>query len=105
MKRTRVLAAGAAGALLVVVATSFASPWWTLQRMQTAVAHRDADAVSAQVDFPALRESVKSQVLASIKARTGTDGTNPLAAAGAAAAMAMINPVVDAIAALPRRWR
>ena len=99
MKRTRVLAAGAAGALLIVAATSFASPWWTLQRMQSAVAHRDADAVSAQVDFPALRESVKSQILASMKGDPATaDGTNPVAALGTSFAMAVVNPLVDLIA-------
>jgi len=97
MKRTRVLAAGAAGALLVVAATSFASPWWTLQRLQTAVAHRDADAVNAQVDFPALRESVKSQILASMNGAPG-DGTNPVAALATSFAMAAANPLVDMIA-------
>jgi hypothetical protein len=89
MKRTRVLAAGATGALLVVAATSFASPWWTLQRLQSAVAHRDADAVSAQVDFPALRESVKSQVIASMK------GNSSL---GTSFAMMLVNPIVDMVA-------
>ena len=99
MKRTRVLAAGAAGALLVVAATSFASPWWTLQRLQSAVAHRDADAVSAQVDFPALRESVKSQILASMKgAPATTGGTNPVAELGTSVAMAFVSPLVDMIA-------
>ena len=89
MKRTRVLAAGAAGALLVVAATSFASPWWTLQRLQSAVAHRDADAVSAQVDFPALRESVKSQVVASMK---------DVPALGTSFMMMAVNPIVDLVA-------
>jgi hypothetical protein len=99
MKRTRVLAAGAAGALFVVAATSFASPWWTLQRMQSAVAHHDADAVSAQVDFPALRESVKSQILASMKGDPAlNESTNPVAAFGTSIAMAFVNPLVDLIA-------
>jgi hypothetical protein len=99
MKRTRALAAGAAGALLVVAATSFASPWWTLRNLQTAVAHRDADAVSAQVDFPALRESVKNQILASMKGDSAqNDGANPVAALGTSFAMAVANPLVDLIA-------
>ena len=99
MKRTRALAAGAAGAFLVVAATSFASPWWTLRNLQSAVAHRDANAVSAQVDFPALRESVKSQILASMKGDPAlSDGANPVAAFGASMAMALVNPIVDLIA-------
>ena len=79
MNRTRFLTAGAAGALLVVAATSFASPWWTLNRLRAAVERHDAEGVSAQVDFPALRDSVKSQLLGSI-ARDA--GTNAFAAIG-----------------------
>jgi hypothetical protein len=98
MTRTRALATGAVGALLVVAATSAASPWWTLHRLQSAVARRDAGAVSAQVDFPALRDSVKSQVLASMgrDADKNNDG-NPFAAFGSALAMAFVNPLIDAI--------
>jgi hypothetical protein len=94
MNRTRILTAGAVGALLVVAATSFASPWWTLHSLRSAVDRRDTDAVAAQVDFPALRDSVKSQLLGSI-ARDA--GTNAFAAIGQAFARAVADPLVDAI--------
>jgi hypothetical protein len=98
MNRTRALAAGAVGALLVVAATSFASPWWTLHRLRDAAARRDADAVSAQVDFPALRDSVKGQLLASISRDVNdADGGNPFAEIGRKFAMAVANPLIDAI--------
>ena len=98
MNRTRALAAGAVGALLVVLATSAASPWWTLHRLQSAVARRDAEAVSAQVDFPALRDSVKGQLLASMGRDVGkSNGDNPFAAFGSALAMAFVNPLIDTI--------
>ena len=97
MNRTRVLAAGAVGALLVAAATSFASPWWSLHRLRDAVARHDADAVSAQVDFPALRASVKDQLQASIGREVdGADGGNPFAEIGRKFAMAVANPLVDA---------
>lgn len=98
MNRIRLIAAVATGALLVVAATIFASPWWTLHRLQAAVARHDAGAVAEQVDFPALRDSVKSQVLASISqdARHG-DGNNPLAAIARGFATAIVNPLVDAV--------
>jgi hypothetical protein len=98
MNRTRALAAGAVGALHVVAATSFASPWWTLHRLQSAVARHDADAVSDQVDFPALRDSVKSQILTSLgrdARQTGDD--NPFAAIARGFATAIVNPLVDAV--------
>jgi hypothetical protein len=94
MNRNRALIAGAVGALLVVAATSFASPWWTLNRLRAAVDRHDAEGVSAQVDFPALRDSVKSQLLGSI-ARDA--GTNAFAAIGQAFARAVADPLVDAI--------
>jgi len=95
MNRTRVLAAGAVGALLVAAAASFASPWWSLHRLRDAVARHDADAVSAQVDFPALRASVKDQLQASIG--RDVDGANPFAQIGRKFAMAVANPLVDAV--------
>jgi hypothetical protein len=94
MNRTRALTAGAVGAFLVVAATSFASPWWSLHRLRSAVDRHDAEGVSAQVDFPALRDSVKSQLLGSI-ARDA--GTNAFAAIGQAFARAVADPLVDAI--------
>ena len=97
MNRTRILTAGAVGALLVVAATSFASPWWTLHRLRAAVDRHDAEGVSAQVDFPALRDSVKSQLLGSIARDAGNEGGNPFAAIGKAFARVVADPVVDAI--------
>jgi hypothetical protein len=98
MNRTRVLAAGAIGALLVVAATSFASPWWTLRDLQSAAARRDAAEVAALVDFPALRASVKDQVQHSLDRNLGMAGSdNPLAKFGQALAATLVDPLVDAV--------
>lgn len=94
MTRIRTLATAA---LLAIAATSAASPWWTLHRLQAAVARHDADAVAAQVDFPALRASVKEQAFAALGGKAGgTDGGNPFAAFGRKMAMAVVDPLVDA---------
>jgi hypothetical protein len=95
MNRFRTLAAAT---LLAVAATSAASPWWTLHRLQAAVARHDADAVAAQVDFPALRASVKEQAFAALGGKAGEtgDGGNPFAAFGRKMAMAVVDPLVDA---------
>jgi len=85
MKRIPALAAGA---LLVVAVTSFASPWWTLHSLRTAAARHDGGAVAAQVDFPALRTSVKEQMQASLKRDMGI---------AAGLAMALVNPLVDTV--------
>ncbi|MCA1246587.1 DUF2939 domain-containing protein [Massilia sp. MS-15] len=93
----RLLTAVAVAALLLA-ATSYASPWWRLYQLQGAVAQRDAARVAAFVDFPALRASVKAQVVASMEetAQPGAARDNPFAAFGKAMALAVIDPVVDA---------
>ena len=98
MTRIRTLATAT---LLAIAATSAASPWWTLHRLQAAVARHDADAVAAQVDFPALRASVKEQAYTAMGGKvretaSGTDGGNPFAAFGRKMAMAVVDPLVDA---------
>jgi hypothetical protein len=94
MNRIRILAAAT---LVAIAATSAASPWWTLHRLQAAVARHDADAVAAQVDFPALRASMKDQAFAAMGGKAGgSDGGNPFAALGRKMAMAVVDPLVDA---------
>jgi hypothetical protein len=96
--RTRALTAGAVAALLAVAATSAASPWWTLHRLRVAVERHDGEAVAAQVDFPALRASVKDQMLASMKADLNKNGdATPFARFGASLAQAVVDPLVDAV--------
>lgn len=59
-------------ALLLAVSAGwyFGSPWWTLWRMQQAAEARDAEALSAHVDYPTLRESAKEQMATRFGPRT-----------------------------------
>jgi hypothetical protein len=50
----------AASIVAALSAASYASPYWELYRLRSAVQQRDAAAVAAHVDFPALRASVKA---------------------------------------------
>jgi Protein of unknown function (DUF2939) len=52
-RRSQVILIGLA--VVALVATSYASPYWTLREMRNAIAEKDADAFSSHVDFPALR--------------------------------------------------
>lgn len=89
----------AAVAAVAIVATAYASPYYALHQIKTAVAERNAAALASHVDFPALRASVKTQLEAamagSIQAATG--GDNPFAAMGQAIAGAMMGKMVDAM--------
>lgn len=63
MRRPRTVALAAA-ALLAVAAAGWwlASPWWTLWRMREAAEAGDSQALSAYVEFPALRASTRAQL-------------------------------------------
>ena len=82
----------AAVAVIVIAATAYASPYYALHQIKTALAERNAEALAEHVDFPALRTSVKAQLetsmARSIEATAGSG--NPLAALGQSIASAML---------------
>ena len=89
----------AAIAVITLGAVTYASPYYTLYQMKTALSKRDAAALAEHVDFPALRENIKQQIngamAESVKATVGAD--NPFAAMGQAFASSMTNKMVDAM--------
>ncbi len=86
-------------ALVALAVTSYASPYWTLRQMRNAIVDKDADAFSSHVDFPALRESVRAQVMIAMQARLGVPETkgNALAGLGMLLGMALMNQIIDTI--------
>lgn len=97
MKRSHVQIAVAAVAASLAL-SSYASPYWTLHRMKTAIVEKDADRFSSYIDFPALRESVKGQMMVMMNKRLSRPGMadNPFAGIGQMMGAALINPIVDA---------
>ncbi|MGK5080095.1 DUF2939 domain-containing protein [Janthinobacterium sp. HLX7-2] len=93
------ITAAASVAAIAIAASAYASPYYALHQIKTALAERNADALATHVDFPALRSNVKSQLEAamanSIQAATGSD--NPIAALGQSIASAMLGKMVDAM--------
>ena len=81
-----VLAAGAAWYV--------AAPWLTLQQMRAAAQADDADALSAHVDYPALREDLKAEVMAQVMAEAQKDKSGG-GALGMAIGAAMVGPMID----------
>ncbi|MET0517576.1 MAG: DUF2939 domain-containing protein, partial [Burkholderiaceae bacterium] len=45
---------------ILALLSVYASPYWALHQMRAAAAAHDAAALAGQVDFPALRDSLKS---------------------------------------------
>lgn len=98
MKRRHLF--GAAGAIAALLAlSSYASPYWTLHRMHTAIADKDAERFSSYVDFPAVRDSVKGQLLAMMQRQlAGRDlADNPFTGLGRMVGAALVTPLVDAV--------
>ncbi|MBY0237885.1 MAG: DUF2939 domain-containing protein [Burkholderiaceae bacterium] len=85
--------------VLALAAFAYASPYFTLHQIKNSLADKDADALSEHVDFPALRENVKGQVMAMMSARmSGPEmKDNPFAAMGQALGAAMVGPMIDSM--------
>jgi len=77
----------------------YATPYLTVQQMRNAAAARDAERLAGYVDFPALRESLKSGVQARLagQERNERGEPTPASAMGAAVAGALLGPLVDSL--------
>ena len=74
------------------------APHLTVRAMRLAAERGDAEALSAHIDFPALRESVKSQLADAMDERIGgSDTASAFGALGARLAAAVADPMIDAM--------
>lgn len=91
---------GAIVAILVLVAGIYiGSPYWAVHSLKTAAIEANTDKLDAAVDFPSVRESLKSQFSAALMTKMTTDPEmkgNPFAGLGAMLVPAMVNRMVDA---------
>lgn len=81
-------------AVAAVGAWLWLSPYWTLRTLQHAVREGDARTVSAHVDFPAVRASVRTEVQGWMA--RDSDGS-PLGDAGRALAGQLADPAIEAM--------
>lgn len=95
--KTRI--AALAFALLIVAAGVgwyVASPGWTLHQMKAAADADDPDALNAYIDYPALRENLKAEVVGQMTAEANKD-TSGLGGLGLAIGTAMVGPAIDGL--------
>ena len=94
----------AVAAAVIVIASStlwyFESPAWTLKGMKDAAQSHDADALNAYIDYPALRESLKAELMARMMAEARKDKSG-FGALGLAVGSAMMGPMIDALVSPP----
>ncbi len=77
---------------------SFVSPYLTLHAMRSAMVDQDADAFASDVDFPAVRESLRAQILTMMQDKLSNDADrkdNPFAGVGMLLGMGIANQAID----------
>lgn len=88
----------AAALALALLAWTAAGPYMTIRAIGQAVQARDAAALSEEVDFPALRSSLKAQLVDRIAREAGAGAQdNPFAAFGLTIASGLAGGLVDAM--------
>jgi hypothetical protein len=97
--KSRTLAGVLAAACVAAAGLLYASPYIALHQIGKAVERQDAQAVSGYVDFPALRESIKGQMMARLQAQMGSasPSSNPLAGFGQQLAQGLVNQFTEAL--------
>jgi Protein of unknown function (DUF2939) len=85
--------------LLIAVSTWFYfTPHLAAKEMKSAAEAKDVAKLASYVDFPALKENLKSSFNAKIASGITKDkSANPVGALGSAMAGAFVNPMVDAL--------
>jgi hypothetical protein len=97
MRRGIWLTIGAAFALFALA--YFGSPFWAARQFKEAALSADVDQLEASVDFPAVRESLKSQLAIALTKKMQSDQelrSNPFAGLGLMMMPAVIGTMVDA---------
>ena len=71
------------------------SPWVTVQTMQSAIVDGDAESFSAHVDYPMLRQSIRTEARARLQAEAARTPPFSLKALGLSLALEYVDGVVD----------
>jgi Protein of unknown function (DUF2939) len=98
MKKSTVLSIMAV-VIFGLVGIYFGSPYLAARNLQNAAIEADADELEASVDFPAVRESLKSQLNVAMMTEMQNDPEmkdNPFAGLGAMLVPAMVDRMIDA---------
>jgi hypothetical protein len=75
----------------------YASPYLTLYQMYQSVKQKDAQGVASYVNFPALRESVKTNVQGLVSQELSKQDNPLMALIGSAVSGFVVDPVIDQI--------
>lgn len=97
--KTKVIA-GAAAVCVAAAGLVYASPYLALRSIAKAIENKDADTVAEYVDFPALRESIKGQMLVRMQSEMDKSPemkNNPFAGFGQMLAMGLVDKMTETL--------
>jgi hypothetical protein len=84
-------------AMIALLGYVAAGPYLAIADIKTGIVEKDADRLSAKVDFPTLRQNLKAQLNARLLHNTaGELKDNPLGALAAGLATTMVDGILDA---------
>lgn len=86
-----------AAIFLIFGAWFFLTPYLTVIAMRSAAEARDSAKLSGYVNFPVLKENLKTTLNVKFTPAVIRESDNPLAAMGASIAAALISPMADAL--------
>ena len=85
-------------ALIAIAVYVGAGPYLTVRAIRIAVKEQDTAALAKQIDFPALRASLKAQMIDAMVREAGADvQANPIGAFALTVATGVVNGVADAM--------
>lgn len=97
--KTKAIVAVAVVVFAGVAAYSYASPWITLKTFREDAVAGKAERMNDYVEFPALRESLRTQIQSLLTEQLAKDGKeNPFAGLAMLMANAIIEPLVSTVA-------
>lgn len=94
MKKTAWTSALGLGAILLA-ASIYLAPYLTLHNLKAAITAHDADRFSENVDYPALRENLKGQLMIRLGDKLRQEKNNPYAAIDGAIVIGLMNTLLD----------
>ena len=96
--KKNIAAAGLSVACVGVLGYWLASPYLAIHEISSGAQERDADKVIKHVDFPAVRDDIKGQLIAIMTNKMQSDpemANNPFAGLAAAFVVPMVNSIID----------
>lgn len=94
---TKIIRVAGCLAVAILVGAYFASPYLNLYHLKTVVESKDAIKLADHVDFPSLRENLKSSFQEELMKQADEQDADGFAALGAAFGSIMIGPIIDSL--------